>query len=36
IAESGAYPRRPVLPSYLDEDMVRQAEVALTCPETED
>ncbi|MFW0789747.1 flagellar motor control protein ZomB [Gordonia sp. CPCC 205333] len=36
IAESGAYPRRPVLPGYLDEDLVRQAKVALTCPATED
>ncbi|GAB18799.1 arabinosyltransferase AftB [Gordonia effusa NBRC 100432] len=36
IAESGAYPRRPVLPGYLDEDVVRQAKVALTCPDTED
>ncbi|NMO02983.1 hypothetical protein HH308_17360 [Gordonia sp. TBRC 11910] len=36
IAESGAYPRRPVLPSYLDEDTVRQAQVALTCRQTQD
>ncbi|MET9201899.1 flagellar motor control protein ZomB [Gordonia sp. NPDC003585] len=36
VADSGAYPRRPVLPGYLDEDTVRQAEVALTCPETKD
>ncbi|MFT4128245.1 MAG: flagellar motor control protein ZomB [Gordonia sp. (in: high G+C Gram-positive bacteria)] len=34
VAESGAFPRRPVLPGYLDEDMVRQAQVALRCPET--
>ncbi|GAA1482330.1 hypothetical protein GCM10009624_27700 [Gordonia sinesedis] len=34
VAESGAYPRRPILPNYLDEDLVRQAQVALTCPET--
>lgn len=36
IAESGAYPRKPVLPGYLDEDEVRQAQVALTCPATRD
>lgn len=36
IAESGAYPRKPVLPGYLDEDVVRQAQVALTCPQTKD
>ncbi|MGP3706612.1 flagellar motor control protein ZomB [Gordonia paraffinivorans] len=36
IAESGAFPRRPVLPGYLDEDLVRQAQVALQCPETKD
>lgn len=35
VAESGAYPRRPVLPGYLDEDTVRQAQEALKCPETE-
>ncbi|MEE3852238.1 flagellar motor control protein ZomB [Gordonia sp. LSe1-13] len=36
VAEAGAYPRKPVLPGYLDEDLVRQAEVALRCPETRD
>ncbi|MFW0797587.1 flagellar motor control protein ZomB [Gordonia sp. CPCC 205515] len=36
VAESGAYPRKPGLPGYLDEDVVRQAEVALTCPATQD
>ncbi len=36
VAEAGAYPRRPVLPGYLDEDLVRQAQVALQCPETKD
>jgi arabinofuranosyltransferase len=34
VAESGAFPRKPVLPGYLDEDTVQQAQVALTCPET--
>ncbi|MFT4044986.1 MAG: hypothetical protein QM673_17630, partial [Gordonia sp. (in: high G+C Gram-positive bacteria)] len=34
IAETGAYARRPVLPSYLDEDWVADAKVALTCPQT--
>ncbi|EON30933.1 hypothetical protein GTC6_20330 [Gordonia terrae C-6] len=36
VAEAGAFPRRPVLPGYLDEDLVRQAQVALQCPETKD
>ncbi|WP_238420851.1 flagellar motor control protein ZomB [Gordonia sp. 'Campus'] len=36
VAEAGAFPRRPVLPGYLDEDLVRQAQVALQCPETRD
>ncbi|GAC70985.1 arabinosyltransferase AftB [Gordonia soli NBRC 108243] len=36
VAESGAYPRKPVLPGYLDEDTVRQTQVALTCPQTRD
>ncbi|MEE4023936.1 flagellar motor control protein ZomB [Gordonia sp. PKS22-38] len=36
VAEAGAFPRKPVLPGYLDEDLVRQAEVALRCPETRD
>ncbi|MBD0863024.1 hypothetical protein IA539_17715 [Gordonia sp. zg691] len=36
VAEAGAYPRRPVLPGYLDEDLVRQAQVALQCAETKD
>lgn len=36
VAEAGAYPRKPVLPGYLDEDLVRQAQVALRCPETQD
>ncbi|MGV9825149.1 hypothetical protein [Gordonia sp. NPDC003429] len=34
VAEAGAYPRRPVLPLSLDEDVVAQAKVALTCPDT--
>ncbi|AZG46854.1 hypothetical protein [Gordonia insulae] len=36
VAEAGAYPKKPVLPGYLDEDLVRQAQVALTCPQTKD
>lgn len=36
IAESGAYPRKPGLPAYLDEDVVRQAQVAITCPATKE
>jgi arabinofuranosyltransferase len=36
IAESGAYPRYPVLPPFLSADGVRQAQVALTCKPTED
>ncbi|MEP9417360.1 flagellar motor control protein ZomB [Gordonia sp. VNQ95] len=36
VAEAGANPRKPVLPGYLDEDVVRQAQVALTCPATQD
>ncbi|MDY6807808.1 MAG: flagellar motor control protein ZomB [Actinomycetota bacterium] len=36
VAEAGAYPRKPVLPGYLDEDVVAQAQVALKCPQTQD
>ncbi|WP_454174888.1 flagellar motor control protein ZomB [Gordonia sputi] len=36
IAESGAYPKWPVLPGFLDEDMVAQAKEALTCSQTVD
>ncbi|MYR07497.1 hypothetical protein GTV32_14840 [Gordonia sp. SID5947] len=36
VAEAHAFPRKPVLPGYLDEDVVRQAEVALKCPETKE
>ena len=36
VAEAGAYPRKPILPGYLDEDTVLQAQVALTCPETKE
>ncbi len=36
VAESGAFPRRPTLPGFLDEDTVRQAQVALSCPATQD
>lgn len=36
VAESGAYPRWPVLPGFLDEDVVAQAREALTCSQTVD
>ncbi|WP_338836997.1 flagellar motor control protein ZomB [Gordonia polyisoprenivorans] len=36
VAEAGAVPRAPILPGFLDEDVVRQAQVALTCPATRD
>jgi len=36
IAESGAYPRYPVLPPFISQDGVRQAQVALTCKPTEE
>lgn len=36
IAESGAYGKWPVLPNFLDEDMVAQAKEALTCSQTVD
>ncbi len=36
IAESGAYAKWPVLPNFLDEDMVAQAKEALTCSQTVD
>ncbi|MGD9619127.1 MAG: flagellar motor control protein ZomB [Mycolicibacterium sp.] len=35
IAEGPFLKTPPYIPSYLDEDWIRQAEVALTCPETE-
>ncbi|MFC4606116.1 flagellar motor control protein ZomB [Rhodococcus kronopolitis] len=34
IADTGMVDVHPWLPSYLDENWVRQAQVALTCPET--
>jgi arabinofuranosyltransferase len=36
IAESGAWSRYPVLPSYLSANDVQQAKVALTCKPTQD
>ncbi|GAB22601.1 MAG TPA: hypothetical protein DIW80_05765 [Gordonia polyisoprenivorans] len=36
VAEAGAVARAPILPGFLDEDVVRQAQVALTCPATRD
>ncbi|RPA59507.1 hypothetical protein EF294_13620 [Gordonia oryzae] len=36
VAEAGAVSRAPILPGFLDEDVVRQAQVALTCPATRD
>ncbi|GED96326.1 hypothetical protein nbrc107697_03650 [Gordonia crocea] len=36
IAESGAVGRYPVLPLFLDQEVVQQAQVALTCPQTMD
>ncbi|GAB04486.1 hypothetical protein GII30_22630 [Gordonia amarae] len=34
VAEAKAVSHKPELPSYLDEDAVAAAKVALTCPET--
>ena len=34
VAEARAVSSKPDLPSYLDEDTVAEAKVALTCPET--
>ncbi|MFT3901390.1 MAG: hypothetical protein QM728_14245 [Gordonia sp. (in: high G+C Gram-positive bacteria)] len=36
VAESGAFGRSPLLPSFMDEEVVQQAQVALTCPATMD
>ncbi|WP_422626417.1 flagellar motor control protein ZomB [Rhodococcus sp. (in: high G+C Gram-positive bacteria)] len=36
VAESGMVNLHPWLPGYLDEDWVAQAEVALTCPQTQE
>ncbi len=36
IAETGAVGRYPVLPLFLDQEVVQQAQVALTCPATKD
>ncbi|WP_020106518.1 flagellar motor control protein ZomB [Nocardia sp. 348MFTsu5.1] len=36
VAESGAFPRYPVLPPFIDQDGVKQAQVALTCKPTQD
>ena len=36
VAEAKAVSRRPELPTYLDEDAVAAAKVALTCPETKE
>lgn len=35
VAEGPFFKVEPYIPDYLDEDWIRQAEVALTCPETE-
>lgn len=35
VAEGPFFKEPPYLPPYLDEDWIRQAEVALTCPDTE-
>ncbi|MGW0162770.1 flagellar motor control protein ZomB [Mycobacterium sp. NPDC003323] len=35
VAEGPFLKERPYIPPYLDEDWIAQAEVALTCPETE-
>jgi arabinofuranosyltransferase len=35
VAEGPFFKEPPYLPTYLDEDWIRQAEVALKCPETE-
>lgn len=35
VAEGPYLRKRPWIPTYLDEDWVAQAAVALTCPETE-
>nr|WP_245672727.1 flagellar motor control protein ZomB [Aldersonia kunmingensis] len=36
VADTGMVDQHPWLPYYFDEDWVQQAEVALTCPETQD
>lgn len=36
VADTGMVDERPWLPYYFDEDFVKQAKVALTCPETRD
>ncbi|MFT4201346.1 hypothetical protein [Gordonia sp. (in: high G+C Gram-positive bacteria)] len=36
VAESGAFGRYPLLPIFMDEEVVQQAQVALTCPATMD
>lgn len=36
VADTGMVDRHPWLPGYLDENWVRQAQVALTCPDTEE
>ncbi len=36
VAEARAVSKKPELPSYLDEDTVAEAKVALTCPETKE
>ncbi|WP_083442951.1 flagellar motor control protein ZomB [Mycolicibacterium aurum] len=36
VAEGPFFKEPPYLPPYLDEDWIRQAEVALTCPDTEE
>ena len=35
VADGPWLKEAPFLPAYLDEDWVRRAEVALTCPETD-
>ncbi len=35
VAEGPFFKEPPYLPTYLDEDWIRQAEVALKCPDTE-
>lgn len=35
VAEGPFFKEKPYIPSYLDEDWIRQAEAALKCPETE-
>lgn len=36
VADTGMVTVHPWLPSYLDEDWIQQAKVALTCPQTEE